>query len=100
MSSFIEECQEWLVPKGYTVHHYTADKKMVVFTSSIENRYSPSIRCTQTDSRAFVKLYYSGLKMFTTLSTEEMMFKHPEIDLFIKKMTQMITLLETTSYEN
>lgn len=85
---FRKECEEWLKPLGYTIASRTANDTRYTFTS-VDEHFAPAITCTlQPGGHKTCKVTGGHtLKMFLTLSSGEMMFKHPDIKKYISVLT-------------
>lgn len=95
MRDFIEECTEWLEQFGYFVHNYSGNYKSCTFINT-EQEHSPAIRCWITDSgEKRMQIMDSGkYKMFLTLQTGEMQFKHPDLERYLKVFRHYSMLAE------
>lgn len=85
---FRKECEEWLNPLGYTISSHSADNMQFTFIN-MNSRFSPVIKCTLHPGGHKSCKVIGGftLKMFLTLTAGDMMFKHPDIEKYIKVLT-------------
>jgi len=91
--TFREECEEWLEPLGFTLHSYSGDELTYIFTGidlpaitcelDVENNTKT---CRITDSAPY--------KLFLSLSSGDIMFKHPDIEQYIKVFNHYAMMAE------
>ena len=90
--NFIDECKEWLWPKGYYVHSYSGDKLSVNLMN--ENNILPMITCSNRSWEKTCKLSDCSYKLFLTLQSGELMFRHPDIEKYIQTFAHYTALAQ------
>lgn len=86
MKTFKEECEEWLYPLGYTIHTHNPDYTHISFWNTSEH-HLPEITCIYNLSKEKkVKLVGGGTRMFLSICSGELQFKHPDIERYIDTM--------------
>lgn len=92
--TFRDECNEWLNPLGYNINIIGAEDRCLIFSHD-SDIFKPSIQCfNRLDGNKHCILVGGNLKMFLTLSTTELMFKHPEIQKFIDTIAHYAKVCE------
>lgn len=100
MESLMDDAKGWLAEHSYGVHHYSPDGKNITFCCSdteLEHYSSfPAIKVwvNETGERR-CQLHYSGLKMFLTLSSGEIQYRHPDIIKYITVMVNYVRVMES-----
>ena len=96
MKTFKEECEEWLKPFGYTVHAHNPTNTSIGFLNP-ELDYSPYIDCFINEvGEKVCKLSGGGVKMFCSIKSGNLIFKHPDIKKYIDALCHYSKLC----YEN
>jgi len=91
MKNFKKECIDWLKPFGYSV--YTSSENSVIFMC-YKNNY-PDIECKiEKNGKKSCKLDNSNFKLFLTLSSGDIQFKHPHIEQYLKVFKHYADLVE------
>jgi hypothetical protein len=86
MKTFKEECEEWLEPLGYSIHYHNSDYSHISFCN-VEKDHMPEVICVhRLDGQRFTKLTGGGVKLFFSIVSGELQFKHPDIERFINTM--------------
>ncbi len=92
--TFRQECEEWLVPLGFSVISSSGDGSQLQFVSS--PRFDPSISCRiEKSGEKTCELVSAPLKLFILLKTGKMQFKHPDIEKYIRVFHHYSQLCET-----
>ncbi len=83
---FRDECNEWLNPLGYTIHTSGGNREYYVFTKHIgDTTYAPAIECSIIKGEKKARLVdSSNYKLFLTLDSGYIQFKHPDMKHYIK----------------
>lgn len=80
---FKKECDEWLNPKGYFVHHFSSDYSQITYVD--KDLLGPTITCHFNSGEKYISLFSSqNFKMCLSLVCNKLQFKHPDIDKFIE----------------
>lgn len=96
---FKKECDEWLNPLGYTIYSIGSGGNNLEY-SSIEPG-KPSINCFIRGSEKKCKLVGgSNCKLFITLRSGELMFKHPDIERWINLMQHYDLVISQNQLKN
>lgn len=83
---FIKECEEWLAPFGYELQARSSDNKYCILSNYkyLGENY-PAIECFLDDNgNKKARVSDNSLKMFITMTTGDLQFKHPNIEKYIK----------------
>lgn len=88
IDAFQKECIEWLEPFGYSVHSRTGSGTSLTFTNH-DAEHSPAIKCWINHSgERRAKLNSAGeFKLFLSLQSGDIQFKHPDIQRYIDVMS-------------
>lgn len=98
---FREECEEFLNPYNYTIHSFSSDKKIIVFTNTTDSKIFdsptyPVILCAMDNKGdKTMELTYMLPKGFIKMNTGKLMFKHPNFEFFLNKMREYIKKIIT-----
>lgn len=85
MTDFVKESIEWMKELGYSLHFKNGDDTSCTFShDSVDDTY-PAITCRiDSDGRKTCKVYSgTNFKWLLTLTTNEIMYKHPDIKKII-----------------
>lgn len=82
---FYKEASEWIQSLGYYEHIGSSDKSSVVFQSQILDGYYPTITCfiNELGEKRCNLMDTQNFKMFLTLNSGDVSFKHPKILKYI-----------------
>ena len=95
MNDFEEECTEWLKPFGYDVQAINGSRTMVMLANykNLGEGY-PCITCRVSDGQRTAELSGGDLKMWFTISSQEIAFGYKDIEKYILTMKHYINLCE------
>lgn len=82
LEAFRKQAEDWLEPLGYSLHFFSADGRDLHF-SNVDEEHSPGIRCTYNKGFPYVRLTTVNFKMFFSMTTNNLQFKHPDIAKYI-----------------
>ncbi len=88
MEAFVKECDEWLYPLGYSRYSSSGDGKYLTYTASPLDAHKPTINCCIKENGVkFCEVIGgSSMKLFITMRSGELQFKHPRIEDWINTM--------------
>lgn len=87
ITSFKQECKEWLEPLNYSIHSssHNSNEISITFTNYIDDNSPAIICCLHGNGEKKCKLVDSNYyKYFLSLQSGDLQFKHPDILRFIE----------------
>lgn len=95
MNEFKKECLEWLEPLGYGINAVSGDGTTVMLANyeSLGENY-PHINCYNKGYEKTVKLIGTDFKLFLTMVSGELAFKHEDIEKYINVMKHYADVCE------
>ena len=93
---FYNEAHEWMQSLNYYVHFYNAEKTSITFQSNNLGAKYPAITCfINKDGEKRCKLSDNvNFKMFLSLNSGDLQFKHPKIEKYIEIFRHYSNLAE------
>lgn len=95
---FREECEKWLEEYGYSLSSTTSDAsdKAISFSFFNSKKYKyPNIICRLIDGEKSMELSFYTTKGFITVSTGDIMFKHPRFEWYLDLMEEYKIILNS-----
>lgn len=93
-NSFIDECNDWLGPLGYSLHNINKERTVLTF-SNMKDHNNPMIRCVKNGNHKSCSLISNhSFRMGVEMSAQNLQFEHPDIRKYISVIKYYSILAE------
>jgi hypothetical protein len=83
--TFKEEATEWMAEFGYSLWCHSSDGSWLQFSSNTPGDHRPVIECKlgENGENKVMRIIGGGLRMWMTITTTDISFKHPDTQQYI-----------------